>query len=253
MTDAAAAEAPDPAILRAEQRLRMLRELAEIAARALHRQALAAADPAEVVAPTDPSDTPVQDTSGTSARRAPTPVTPAGDPAGAFARLSRAIRLTLALEARTDEALRALSAGVVAEREARRVAARNRAADEAMARREAREETVERLVFEAAEREIEDEEALNDVLAALEERLEQDEAYQDLERAPLRETVERLCADLQLTPDWNRWEGEGWTPQEPFFRPRASIWRRPSSKPILPSDSGSQSAAFPAPRAHALE
>ncbi|HEX4742842.1 MAG TPA: hypothetical protein VH353_16060, partial [Caulobacteraceae bacterium] len=81
----------------------------------------------------------------------------------------------------------------------------------------------------------------------------QDEAYQDLERLPLRETVERLCADLQLAPDWSRWEGEGWTPEEPFFRPKVSIWRRPSRKPLPPPDAGSQSAQGAAPRAHALE
>jgi hypothetical protein len=43
VTDAASAEAPDPAILRAERRLRMLDELAQIGmnlARALERQAL---------------------------------------------------------------------------------------------------------------------------------------------------------------------------------------------------------------------
>ena len=256
LDDAAAAEAPDPAVLRAERRLRVLEELTQIGmdlARGLHRQALPAPDPAEAVAPVDPTDTRAPDASETSAGRAPTPVTPVGDPSVAFARISRAIRLTLALEARTDEALRALRAGVVVEREARRVQARNRAADEAVARSQARSETVERLVFEAAEREIEDLDALNDVLEALEERLEQDEAYQDLERAPLRETVERLCADLELSPDWSRWEGEGWAPEEPFSRPKASIWRRPSRKPLPPPDAGSQPAKVAAPRAHALE
>ena len=110
--DAAPAEAPDPAILRAEWRLRMIEELAEIGmdlVRDLHRQALAAADPAEPAA----ADTPETPTTSSGRRAA----TPGGDPAAAFARLSRAIRLTLALHARTDEALRALRAGVAAERE----------------------------------------------------------------------------------------------------------------------------------------
>jgi hypothetical protein len=230
--DATSAEAPDPAILRAERRLRMLEELADIGmnlARALERQALAAADPAEPAAP-DAS----------------------ADPAGAYARISRAVRLTLALEARTDEALRALRAGVAAESEVRRDQARRRATAETVARRQARQETVERLVCEAAEREIEDDQAMYGVLKALEERLDDDPTYVDLARLPLRETVERLCADLQLTPDWSRWEGEGWTPEEPFFRPKASIWRRPSRKPLSP-DPTSQSEEVPAPRAHALE
>jgi hypothetical protein len=93
----AAAEALDAAILRAERRLRLLEERAEIGmdlARALHREALA--EPAKLSS---------------------------GDLAGAFAKLSRAIRLTLALAARTDEALRALRAEAESEREALRVEA----------------------------------------------------------------------------------------------------------------------------------
>ena len=107
-------------------------------------------------------------------------------------------------------------------------------------------------VLGCAEREIDDGEALFGVFAALDERLDEDDAYRDLERLPLRETVERLCADLQLTPDWSRWDGEAWTPQEPFFRSKASIWRRPSRKPLLPPlDAVADQAAKP--RAHCLE
>jgi hypothetical protein len=240
--DAAPAEALDPAVLRAERRLQVLEELTKIGldlARGLHRQALAAADPVD---PTEPA-----------APDAPAPITPAGDPSVAFARISRAIRLTLALEARTDEALRALRAGVAAEVEARRVAARNRAAAEAAAQSKARRATVENLVFEAAEREIEDDEALDGVIEALEERLEDDEAYQDLDRLPLRETVERLCADLELTPDWSRWDGEAWAPDAPFSRPKASVWARPSRTPLRPLDESSRPAGLPTLNARRLE
>jgi hypothetical protein len=237
--DDALAEPLDPAVLRAERRLRMLEELAQIGmnlARALERQALAAADPV------DPAEPAAPDAAEASASRAPTPNTPAGDPSVAFARISRAIRLTLALEARTDEQLRALRAGVAAEVEAQRVAARNRAAGEATAHSQARRDEVERLVWEAAEREVENLEALDSVLEALEERLNDDEAYFHLERAPLRETVERLCADLELTPDWSLWEGEGWTPEAPFSRSRFSIWSRPSRRPLRPFDRATPNA-----------
>jgi histidinol-phosphate/aromatic aminotransferase/cobyric acid decarboxylase-like protein len=75
---AADSEIPDPATARAERRLRLLAELSKI---------------------------------GMELTRAPTPNATAsgeaaGDTAKAFARLSRAIRLTQAMEARTDEALR---------------------------------------------------------------------------------------------------------------------------------------------------
>jgi hypothetical protein len=225
--DDALAEAHEPAVLRAERRLQLLQELTDIGmtlARALERQALAAADPTDPAAPA---------ATEASASRA-TPSAP--DPADAFARISRAIRLTLALEARTDEALRALRAGVAAECEVRRDQARRRAMTEAVERNQARRDTVERLVIEAAEREIEDDAALGGLLEALEERLDDDAVYFHLDRLPLRETVEQLCADLQLTPDWSQWGGEGWTPNPPFHRPAASIWRHPSRTPLRPPE-----------------
>jgi hypothetical protein len=244
--DAAPAEAPDPAVLRAERRLQLLQELTEIGmnlARALERQALAAADPVD---PTDPAS---PDAAEASASRAVT--TP--DPSVAFARISRAVRLTLALEARTDEALRALRAGVAAECEVRRDQARRRAMTGAVERNKARRDTVERLVIEAAEREIEDDAALCGVFEALEERLDDDAVYFHLDRLPLRETVEQLCADLQLTPDWSRWEGEGWTPDPPFHRPAASIWRHPSRKPLRSLDESSRPAGVPPASPRRLE
>lgn len=87
--------APSPSILRAERQLRMLEELAEIGmelARGLGRRVAAEG---------------VEAASDASCKAA----TPDRDPADAFQRLSRAVRLTLALEMHTDETLRALLAG----------------------------------------------------------------------------------------------------------------------------------------------
>jgi hypothetical protein len=249
--DAALAEAPDPAVLSAEWRLRLLEEMAEInmrVARALERRTLAAVESAEPSAPDADSKTAVAPASRTAS-----PAPSLRDLSAALDRTSRSLRLTLALHARTDEALRALRAGVAAECEARRVANSNRATTEATARRTGRRDAVERAVIEAAEREIEDGEALWGVFEALDERLEQDVAYRDLEQAPLREIVERLCADLELTPDWDRWEGEGWAPQAPFSRPRCSIWARPSRTVLNPVKPGSRLAQVLAERARQLE
>ena len=236
MTDADSAEAPDPAIARAERRLRLLEELSEIGmelARDLRRDVRAAIEAAEP-APAETSADDVAELAEAPASSA----TGSRDPSVAFARISRAIRLTLALEARTDEQLRALRAGVAAECEARRVAARNRAAVEAEARNKDHRDTVERLVLEAAEREVEDDASLGVVMEALEERLEEDDAYWDLDQMPLREAVERLCADLELTPDWSQWDGEGWPPKPPFSRSRFSPWARPSRRPLRDLDDG---------------
>jgi len=161
----------DPSVVLAESRLRMLRRLAEIgmelAERALNTQ----------VAPAKGKD-----------------------PADVFAPLSRAIRLTLALEAKTDEELRDLRAGVVRKRkkEAKRAAKRHEAATAKDAQERA--ERVCELVADAAEAEIPDVYEFAGLYHALRERLEDDPAYRDCGQRPLRETVERLCKDLMLSP-----------------------------------------------------
>ena len=212
------AEAPDPSVARAEKRLRVLEELTDIGmdmARALRDRVVAQAAQGEAVAGCD-------DGASASPRR---------DPADAFGRLSRAIRLTVALEAKTDAALRDLLAGVEARAVARRAEAASRATNEAVMRRRDRKKIVRRLVLEAAERETESAEVFEDLESALDERLKWDEAYAALETLPLRETVERLCADLQFTPDWSRWTGEDWGPPAPFGRPPWSPYRAPGRKP----------------------
>ncbi|MGA2953811.1 MAG: hypothetical protein ABSD80_16405, partial [Caulobacteraceae bacterium] len=106
---------PDPAVARAERRLRLLERLTQIGmelAEALRERAL---NPAAGDA----------DDKGR-------------DPADAYARLSRAIRLTIALESKTDQALADLKAGVVREREERRVIAAEKAKKDADARYEQR-------------------------------------------------------------------------------------------------------------------
>ena len=201
------AESPDPAVLRAEQRLRALQELTEIGmdfARALQRKTKTEEDLA--------------------------------GPAESFARVSRAVRLTISLEAKTDQALRDLQAGVAREAEARRAETVRRAAEAETARRAARRDSVRDLVIEAAEREISDVEALCALEDALNERLEDDLAYEDLEGPPLREIVGRLCADLELAPDWRRWTGEGWARRPPFERPQDSPFVCPGRTRVYDDD-----------------
>jgi hypothetical protein len=214
--------ADDPAVLRAEERLRMLRELAEIGmeiARALGRDVVSA-----------------ESTEDDKAK----------SPAEAFGVVSRAVRLTLALEDKIDAALRDLKAGVVWERtiEQQRAARRaevaaDRAEDECVRR-------VSLLVANVAEREIGDIESFHDFHEAMEERLKEDEAYLDCAGQPLRETVERLCHDLGLHPDWSRWDGEGWEPGYAPLRPSFSIFNQPSPTPLLRVDPpGTPRAAHP--------
>ena len=146
-----------------------------------------------------------------------------------YVRISAAVRQAIAMSMRLEEALRGLTAlractaqeiaAAKARAEAQAVAetaARETARAKAKARREAREEEVRELVMEVIDREAVDRENLS---LALEQRLSFDPAYTDIDALPLRETVERLCADLKITPDWSRWEAGDFKPRNPAYRP----------------------------------
>lgn len=216
--DPAAADAPDPSVLLAERRLRILGELTDIGmelARDVGRKSRAQADRAEAIAASGGEPAPE--------------ATPAKefDAAEAFARISRAIRLTLTLEARTDETLRALRAGVEAKAETRRAETLHRAEADEERRHVERKKTVERLVLEVAEHEIGDVEEFDRIEEALDDRLCNDMAYDDLPSLPLRETVQRLCEELELPADFSKWDGEGWPPRGDFYRRKYSrFWQR---------------------------
>jgi len=228
-------EAPDPAVLRAERRLRLLAELADIGmdlARALRPGAMASAA----------CDAAAGEDAGMQSGRAR-----GRDPAEAFAPLSRAIRLTLALEAKTDADLRDLKAGLVRAREEERTVAAERCKAAAAKDAEDREEKIRDLVMEVADFEIEDKDAKLELLDAMEERLDDDVAYCDRDERPLRDIVERLCADLTLRPDWSRWDGEGWIQTDPPTRPRFSPYHQPSAKPSFKGAAAGAACAAQAP------
>jgi hypothetical protein len=225
-------EAPDPSVLRAERRLRLLEELSEIGmelARGLRDRANA-----ELV-----------DADGDAGSRR--------DPADAFARLSRAVRLTLALEAKTDQALRDLKAGLAPAREEARSRAEKERIAGVAANYDDRKDEVFELVFAVAKAEIDDNQAFGEVFEALVERLDEDEDYRDICERPLREIVERLCRDLDLSPDWSQWRDDGWAPGYSPDRFRFSPFNRPSRRPVLSPDRGLFPWELGQTRAHALE
>jgi hypothetical protein len=167
------------------------------------------------------------------------------DPADAFGPLSRAIRLTLALEAKTDAELRDLKAGLTRARAEERAHAAERARIAAAKDREARIERVRDLVLNVADAEIEDNDAFDNIYDALDERLELDEANLDCAGRPLRETVERLCRDLALSPDWSRWAGEGWIVDDAPALPRLSMFTQPGGS--LAEEAGRPPPETPTP------
>jgi hypothetical protein len=90
------------------------------------------------------------------------------------------------------------------------------------------------------------------VFEALVERLDEGEDYRDLLERPLREIVERLCRDLDLSPDWSQWRDDGWAPGYSPDRFRFSPFNRPSRRPLLSPESKSL-VPWERVRAHALE
>lgn len=199
------------AVVRAERRLRTFEEISEIGMRLLRGL----------------ENPPAKDEASDKPRL---------DPALAFAKLSRAVRLTLELEARAEETLRAAIAGEMTA-DATRGAARERLAREADADQQQR--AVARVadqVFIAIARETETKDDYDERSAALDERLDWDVAYDDVRGRPFREVVEQLCEDLDLTPDWSDWTDDGW-PDPPQVgrdaRPHHSPFRAPSPWPIL--------------------
>ena len=168
----------------------------------------------------------------------------AADAADDFAKISRALRLTLDLEARFDEALRALQAGEAVALKTRRESRARRDAEAEQGRRQARREKVVAQVSIAIARESESESADEERLEALEERLDEDEAYGELTDRPLREVVGQLCADIGLTVDWTGWHENGWA-EPPISGPGArdhwSPFRTASPRPLMiayPDDPG---------------
>jgi len=166
----------------------------------------------------------------------------APDYAGEFAKLSRAVRLTLAMHARFDDALHALRTGAataVKERRETREGAAEQAAEQAEGeKREDLEDAVAEQVEIAIAREAESERDHDERLAAMYERLDRDAAYDDLTDRPFRDIVEQLCHELCLTPDWSDWTDKGWPSPAPIgsaARTPFSPFHQPSPRPLLKS------------------
>ena len=188
-----AEDALDPAAQRAERRLALLEEMAAIGMRILRRlDDDRASDP---------------------------------DSVDAFARISRAVRLTLALEEKTDRFLADLRAGVVKPRqEAQPDAPAACFTEPSAAAHNASKARAFDLICAVSETEGESLESFEALCEALVEPLEEDEraARRDWNHAP---TIERLCRDIGLTPELSGRIAEGWRAGYLASRPRFNPWR----------------------------
>jgi hypothetical protein len=179
------------------RQLAVLGELAETGltlARAVEREATAAPAPPESL-PGSPPESPAARRGGSAAELAL-----------AYARVARAVRLTLAQQSRLvaelqglDEVTVRLRKGLAANAEQDRKAAEAR-------RRGQVARIVGRLIAAEARDEGEGEQLADEAY----ERLEHDDIYGALADRPMREIVAQVCRDLGLAPDWSRLAEEAW-------------------------------------------
>ena len=160
------------------------------------------------------------------------------DLAQAYGKVCRSIRQNAMLEDKLESGLRDRVSGLEdarraralkrAEAEAAKVAAESRAERDAAeavrvaawraanAPRLAREEAVTEVMDEIIHREHRgDERAIERLETEYEERLEDEYGdYQDYGLRSVSETVKRLCEDMDLEPEWERWEKRAWAIEE---------------------------------------
>ena len=181
----------DPAIERAQARLRDLEEVREICmsiARVVQKQALAQGDLQDV-----------GDTAGAKEVLGSNVVTlmVRGDFGLVIERVAKAVRLTVMLEEKEETIIRDLKAGVI-ER-----------AVEARARR--RRGEVERVMMAA----IHDKHRVSESGRERDrDRLYEHLDREDFDERPVSEIVRRLCDMIGLRPDWKRWADEAWAEEE---------------------------------------
>ena len=212
-------------------KLPMLRELAELGMdMARDVRARAVAEPKPEPAPDQPAmaDEPAKADDKTDAL------------ARAFARLSRSVRMTLALHTKLIEDYRRSGEERAAERTRRAVAARDAHRDNQM-------DKVKRVAEATIDAETgEDWNEREDLLDALSERLKDFDDYADLGNRSIGEIIARICRDLGLTPDWQRWVDASWAKQEMVEKPAGSpyaVWPPTRTTPVRKTAAASKPAA----------
>jgi hypothetical protein len=196
----------------------VLRELAEIGmdlARLMQRRAMAEVEAQAAAEPEAGAGRSVRGAGG-------------GDLGLGFSRIARAVRQTLALEAKLEQDHHARGEPARAQQAKRREQEEHwQAAKQAHRTRRQYE------ISEIVEQAIEAEAAESDVerlLADLDERLADEADDADFGDRPIGEIVARICADLGLTPDWGLWEYEDWAMEEAETKARGSPYaRRPKA------------------------
>ena len=164
------------------------------------------------------------------------------DPAEAFDRACRVVRLTVALEARVGDYLHALVAGdPSAEFWPRRVRQSPRPGarlEQDLAEQDLDDmgprEWVRANVLEIIDPDSYEEDECERIYEQLDERLYESERYDEFLDLPMEDLVNLICKDLGVEPNWGRWEGENWP-----------AWRKPKPAPPPQPCGGDQTLQDP--------
>ena len=137
-----------------------------------------------------------------------------------FARVSRAVRMTFALQSRLVSEFKGASGphGAEDHNGPIEVLWRNDIVD----RDEVKKRQLRGIVETLAEGAALDREGVERLVREAGERLEDDDAYHDLTRRPLGESVALICKDLGLQPDWNLLADIYWAREEIAHSPPGS-------------------------------
>jgi hypothetical protein len=207
MSDPTPEPAEDPAAARAERRLALLEEMAEIGMRMLRR---------------------LDDNRASDA-----------ESAEAFARISRAVRLTLALEEKTDRFLAELLTGPQRLAQGQGQGQAPEPVDYALQAHERRKAALRErkanafdLLVAVSESEGESLESAEKLFDALAESIDVVESAVRGE-LPLPPMIEGVCARLGLGPELSRRVAEGWRAGYLATRPRFNPWRPSPASPLL--------------------
>jgi hypothetical protein len=128
----------------------------------------------------------------------------------AYARVARAVRMTLMLQSKAIEALQAMQSK--ADQQARSAQLQREFAHPGLVR--ARKVRIGRIVGRIAWADGQDHERVKRLAREAFERLEQDELYGDILSRPVSEIIALICKDMGLEPDWPRLAEEAWAKAE---------------------------------------
>ena len=131
----------------------------------------------------------------------------------AYARVARAVRMTILLQSRLIADLQALEARTAQAADAA-LGAKYQRALERPRLENAQKARLGRIVGRIAWADGQDDGKADRMEREAVERLEEDERYGDLLTRPFSEIIALLCQDMELEPDWPRLAGEAWARAE---------------------------------------